>query len=676
MRSSVTMAVLIWVIATLIRILEILAVKSGVDLEISKYLPILLQDLFYVFILVYYRYKIRTVESGGFVDLLWRVFAIGLVTTVISISIRLFYESIAGSMLAENEFLNTFLYNLNRALISVFLISTFTVWKKLILYQKSRKLVIYWNIFEIAVFASIFFNVTEYNFQQNLIFKILYIIMAIMAIILSGNLKWVAYLNFKQKWKSVLIILLITIYIFYFFNYLYVAPDEALEAFNAIDDLFVIVLFTFLLFYSIFSLLVILFNLPTSSVFEKKVEEAINFQRLSQSIQQGESEDQIFDVLLNSSMNAVYADAGWIEVNMDDDTRIRSKHISRENLNRVKEQIMVSKNRTVIKNPLMADSDSDRVIVNLKKSNYKSVFVVPLTIQNEVKGFMYLLNEVSDSFNKEMINIINTFASQVSVSVENFRLMGEALLNERYKEELNIAKSVQRALLPKELDHDSAFSIHAFTEAAAEVGGDYYDTFQLSEHRFAIVIGDVSGKGTSAAFHMSQMKGIFQSLVQLDLSAEEFLINANTALSKCLERTSFITLTYFIIDTKERTLEFSRAGHCPTLFYNKEKKEASYFENKGLGLGIIRNSTYKNFIQVNKTSFSKDDILVLYTDGISEASNAEHDEFGYDRMKKLLDQNAHYDPAMIQKVFISKLYEFCGGKDLNDDYTMVVIKFN
>ena len=501
MRASVTMAVIIWIIATSIRMLEVLSVKSGVDLEISRYIPVLLQDLFYVFILIYYRFKIRAVESGGFVDLLWKVFATGLVTTVISLSIRLFYDSIEGTMLAENEFLDTFLYNLNRALISVFLISTLTVWKKLILYQKTRKLVVYWNIFEAALVASIFFNLTGFTLEEDLLFEVLFALMAVMAIILSGNLKWVAYLNFKQKWKSVLIIILITIYIFYFFTYLYVSPEEAITNFNTIDDLFIIVVFTFLLFYSIFSLLVILFNLPTSSVFEKKMEEAINFQRLSQSIQQGENEDQIFDVLLNSSMNAVYADAGWIEVNLDtDESKILSKHISRENINQVKEQIMTSKNRSVIKNPLANNTDSDRVLVGLKKSNYKSAFIVPLTIQNQVKGFMYLLNEVSDNFNKEMISIINTFASQASVSIENFRLMGEALLNERYKEELNIAKSVQRALLPKVLDHNSAFSIHAFTEAAAEVGGDYYDTFQLSDHRFAIVVGDVSGKGTSAAF--------------------------------------------------------------------------------------------------------------------------------------------------------------------------------
>ena len=288
---------------------------------------------------------------------------------------------------------------------------------------------------------------------------------------------------------------------------------------------------------------------------------------------------------------------------------------------------------------------------------------------------MYMLKEVADDFSKDMLNILNTFVSQASISIENFRLMGEALENERYKEELNIAKSVQQALIPKKLDHDEHFEIHAFTEAAAEVGGDYYDTFKLDDHKYAVVIGDVSGNGTSAAFHMSQMKGIFQSLVQLDLSAKEFMVNANNALSRCLERTSFITLSYFIINTLDRSIEFSRAGHCPTLYYSKKLKKSEYLQNKGLGLGILRNEKFSDFIEVNTLNFEKDDIVVLYTDGISEGANEAKEEFGYDRMQMLLDQNAHYDPIMIQKIFISKLYEFCGNKDLDDDYTMVVIKF-
>lgn len=676
MRTSLVLAVLLWLIDTLIDILQILAIKSDVNLGISPLVHQLIGALFIILVMTFYRYRVRAVEGGNFVDLLWRVFATGLITTIISLAIRLFYNTIEGTLLAENELLDKFFSDLNVALIVVFLISTFTVWKRLILYQKSKRLIYYWNIFEGAVILSAFFGLTGMNLLDHLIFQILFLIMAIMAILLSGNLKWVAYLNFKQKWKSVLLILLITIYIFYFFNSLYISPEESENVFEDIDNLYAIVLFTFILFYSIFSLLVILFNLPTSSVFEKKMEEALNFQRLSQSINEGENEDEIFEILLASSMSAVYADAGWIEINQEDqDTRFLSKHISREQINRIKEHVLSAKSRTVLKNPFSSQVDSDRVIINLKRSFYKSVFIVPITLQNEVAGFMYLLNEVSDGFNREMINIINTFASQASVAVENTRLVGKAIENERYQEELDIAKRVQRQLLPEKLDHNDSFDIHAFTEAAAEVGGDYYDTFKLSEERFAIVIGDVSGKGTSAAFHMSQMKGIFQSLVQLDLDPKTFLIHANTALSKCLERTSFITLTYYIIDTKNKKIDFARAGHCPTLYYHKADKKAKFLENKGLGLGIMRNDTYKNFIDVESMAYEKDDIFILYTDGISEAKNEDNEEFGFDRMSNLLEQNAHYDPVMVQKVFISKLYEFCKNVDLDDDYTMVVIKF-
>jgi serine phosphatase RsbU (regulator of sigma subunit) len=676
MRFSLVLAVLLWVIDTLIDILQILAIKSEVNLGINPVVHQLIEAVFLIFVIIFYRYRIQSIESGNFIDLLWRVFATGLITTITSLVIRLFYSTIEGTPLADNELLEKFFSDLNTALISIFLICTFTVWKRLILYQKSKRLIYYWNIFESAVVISVFFSLTGFNLSDDLIFDLLFLAMAIMAIMLSGNLKWVAYLNFKQKWKSVLLIVLITIYIFYFFNDLYVAPADSEEIFESIDSLFIIVLFTFILFYSIFSLLVILFNLPTSSVFEKKMEEALNFQRLSQSINEGENEEEIFDILLSSSMSAVYAEAGWVEINQEEkDTKFISKNISREEINRVKEHVLSSKSRTVLKNPFGSQVDSDRVIINLKRSLYKSVFIVPITLQNEVAGFMYLLNEVSDGFNREMINIINTFASQASVSVENVRLVGQAIENERYKEELNIAKSVQRALLPEKLDHNASFSIHAFTEAAAEVGGDYYDTFTLSEDRFAIVIGDVSGKGTSAAFHMSQMKGIFQSLVQLDLDPKSFLVHANTALSRCLERTSFITLTYFVIDTKNKKIDFARAGHCPTLIYRKAEKKASFVENKGLGLGIMRNDSFQNYIESNTMTYDKDDILVLYTDGISEAKNEVHDEFGFERMSMLLEKNAHYDPVMIQKVFISKLYEFCKHVDLDDDYTMVVIKF-
>ena len=677
MRLSFVVSTLLWLILTLLDVLQVLAEKRELDLGISGYVPTLIMDLFLILVVIYYRLRISKVESTEFVDLLWRVFSIGLIATVVSLGIGQFRSSIEGSALASNPLLETVLYNIRFGLIAVFLISTFTVWKKLVLYQKSKRLVIWWNVFEGAILLSILYNFTNDSLQSSTLFQLLFAAIVIMALILSANLKWVAYLNFKQKWKSILIILLIAIYLGYFFTSIYVPGTETMDIFLAIDNLFIISLFVFLLFYSVFSLLVILFNLPTSSVFEKKMEEAINFQRLSQSIQQGESENQIFDILLTSSMSAVYADAGWLEIDRKEsqEPEIRRKNLSPTNRQEVVDQIKLSKQKSVLKNPLSKATDQDQTLVILKKTNFRSVLIVPLIIQEQVAGHMYLLNELSDGFNKEMINIINTFASQASISIENFRLLGEALENERYKKELNIAKKVQRALLPDTLDHDNTFQIHAFTQAADEVGGDYYDTFKLSEHKFAVVIGDVSGKGTSAAFHMSQMKGIFQSLAQLDLSPSEFMVKANKALSACLEKTSFITLSYFVINTEKNMVEFSRAGHCPTLFYSSQKKKAEFLENKGLGLGILRNDSFKNYVFVNEIPFQKDDIIVLYTDGISEAANHNGEEFGFDRMKKILDDNAAYDAISIQKTFINKLFDFSEEKNLNDDYTMVVIKF-
>ena len=152
-----------------------------------------------------------------------------------------------------------------------------------------------------------------------------------------------------------------------------------------------------------------------------------------------------------------------------------------------------------------------------------------------------------------------------------------------------------------------------------EVGGDYYDVYHMDEKRTSLIIGDVSGKGTSAAFHMAQMKGVFQSLVQLDLDPKEFLVHANNALSRCLESTSFITVSFFVIDANEKKVNFARAGHCPSLYYRAETGKTEYFKNRGLGLGILRNFNFHKYVQVNEFSYQAGDVLVLYTDGITEA---------------------------------------------------------
>jgi serine phosphatase RsbU (regulator of sigma subunit) len=421
---------------------------------------------------------------------------------------------------------------------------------------------------------------------------------------------------------------------------------------------------------------VLLFNLPTSSVFEQKLVEVINFQKLSQSRNTGQNEDQVYEILLESSVSVVLANVAWLDI-MDEDEKYRKTIYFKTNKfekDEILKSIRSNKIKGVQSSVPSRNKIQNRYLAEIKHEIYKSIFVIPIHIQNRQIAVLSLVKDVNDGFSKEMVEIIRTFINQASISIENYRLMEEAIKNERYKEELKIAKRVQDSLMPKVLHTNDDLEISGFSKAAAEVGGDYFDTYKMDADRLAIIVGDVSGKGTSAAFHMSQMKGIFQSLVQLNLSARDFIIKANNALSSCLDRTSFITTSYFIIDSRKKVVEFSRAGHCPTLYYSAEKKKVIFLEDNGLGLGILRDQQFSEFVDVNIMKYDSGDILMLYTDGITEAKNRDNEEFGYQRLKKFLENNSYCTAEYIKDEILKILYDFCDSSNLEDDITALIIK--
>jgi len=193
--------------------------------------------------------------------------------------------------------------------------------------------------------------------------------------------------------------------------------------------------------------------------------------------------------------------------------------------------------------------------------------------------------------------------------------------------------------------------------------------------RLALVLGDVSGKGTSAAFHMAQMKGIFQSLMQLCLPADSFLMMANQAVSNCLERSRFISLVYILLDFGFDTLSYSRAGHCPMLFYSAKTEQVTYFSGKGLGLGIIRNNSYANHIDIQEIKIRKNDVIVLYTDGLVEGRKSDSvEQYGYERLKQCLRANCRKSAEEIKQAICDDFYEFSENSTYKDDTTLLVIK--
>ncbi len=676
-KLSLLLAILVWLALLFVDLVRLFGMINDINSGISDEITWILEILFFFTVYGFYSYSIGKNIQSDFLNLLWRAASTGIFASGVALLIELFYLTLGDSKLATEPFLKNFFYHVNFALTTIFLISSALLWKHLILYQKSKQVVKQWQAFEFAMLVAMFFIFfNKNNFDYSFLFGM--VILLVLSAVLSGNLKWIPYLTFKEKWKSLLFLFFILLCIGYLFRRFMAYSEAEPYQVNLTDNLFLMALFGFIFIYAVFSFLVTLFNLPTSSVFEQKLTEAINFQRLSQSIQPGENEEQVLDILLDSCMSASYSDAAWIEVNPEE------QKIGKNQL-RFLDDSTRDELSELIKNQKSANdwaaSDQPEMLqaltLRLGHPKYESTLLVPLVINKTAIGRIVLCKEVRDGFNKEMINIISTFVRQACIAVENHRLLNQAILNERYQEELKIAQRVQKALLPTKLDHPDLFSICAFSNAADEVGGDYYDTFQLDDDRYVLIIGDVSGKGTSAAFHMSQMKGVFHSLIQLNLSPAQFMIKANSALSRCLGKNHFITASIFIINTNEKKICHSRAGHIPTLFYKSKEEKSEFMLFDGLGLGILRNKQYENHVQEKTFSYESGDILVLITDGIVEAKNHKGQQFGFERIRSLVEIHHLKSPSEIQNQLIDSLHVFVGGdRMIDDDYSMMVVKFN
>jgi len=675
-KITLLVAILTWLALLFVNLTRLFGILNQMDSGVSEEVTWILQIIFFIMVYLFFNHSINRHEDPGFLNNIWKGTSTGLFAVGVSLLIEFFYYLLGDSRLSEDPLLRNFFYHVNFGFITIFLISVALIWRHLILYQKDKNVVQQWQAFEIILLISMFFVLfNQEPFNYSFLFGLFLIL--IFGIVLSVNLKWIPYLTFKEKWKSILYLTIILISAGYLFFTIERYGAYSILPLGLTANLFILGLFGFVFIYALFSFLVTLFNLPTSSVFEQKLTEAINFQRLSQSIQPGQSESQVLDILMDSCMSAAYVDAAWLELdpNGEEPKIIHQRFIEDEERAGLEQYLKTNK---PFKDFLDKDSQKSFEYISSKINHidYKSALIIPIKINKDVLGYIYLVKEVKDGFNKEMINIISTFVGQASISVENHKLLNEAIKNERYKEELKIAQRVQRSLLPSILHRNDSFEIAGISEAADEVGGDYYETYKYTEDRFAIIIGDVSGKGTSAAFNMAQMKGVFHSLVQLDLSPVEFLTKANGALSNCLEKNHFITTTYYLLDTANNSIKFSRAGHCPTLFYCAKSNTSRYLQTEGLGLGILRNGHYGKFVQENYLQYGAGDVMVMYTDGIVEAKSNDNKEFGYDNLLSVLQNNHELAPHEIVKKIIQQVNDFIGQAVMpDDDYSILVIKF-
>ena len=276
------------------------------------------------------------------------------------------------------------------------------------------------------------------------------------------------------------------------------------------------------------------------------------------------------------------------------------------------------------------------------------------------------LGELAGSFN------------QMTGSIEG--LLQTAAEKKRLEEELRIARAIQMSLLPRGPLDVPGLGITALCVPAREVGGDYYDFFHLPEDRLGILIADVSGKGTSAALYMAELKGLVLALSQRYESPRDLLIEVNRIISAHLDSRSFITITYAVIDLHAGTMKFCRAGHTPLIFLpgpSSTLPAAKVLTPNGMVLGLRIDGAEEKFAELleqEQVDLSAGDVIVLYTDGITEAMNPNSDLFGESRLSRIVEEHGHLDSDELRERIMREIEAFVGSADQHDDMTMILLK--
>jgi sigma-B regulation protein RsbU (phosphoserine phosphatase) len=273
------------------------------------------------------------------------------------------------------------------------------------------------------------------------------------------------------------------------------------------------------------------------------------------------------------------------------------------------------------------------------------------------------LGDLASSFNR------------MSASIEH--LLHVQREKQRLDDELRIARDIQKSLLPVEPPRLDGLGIADLCEPAREVGGDYYDFFDLGPGRIGVLVADVSGKGTSAALYMAELKGLMLALSHAEPSPRRLLLDVNRCLAGHLDNRSFVTMIYAVIDLQAGTLTCARAGHTPLIAVSGGKSEVIVPQGMVLGLRLPgAHQRFDELLEEHTQPVRRGDVIVLYTDGITEAMNERGDLFGDAALADVIAHHHALDAAGIRERVLREVRAFVGTAEPHDDMTMIVLKLN
>jgi serine phosphatase RsbU (regulator of sigma subunit) len=300
----------------------------------------------------------------------------------------------------------------------------------------------------------------------------------------------------------------------------------------------------------------------------------------------------------------------------------------------------------------------------------RSVLAVPLGVADKVFGIIYADSPIAEGrFTEDHLKVLTTLASVAAIRVENARLVEARLERERLERELALASEIQQRFQPTAPPHVDGYELQGISFPCYEIGGDYYDFIEREDGRLVIALGDVSGKGTAAALLMSSLHAAIHAQSASHDSLVATISAVNRYLADNIPANRFVTLFYAELDPESGALSFLNAGHNPPLIVHAAGT-VEQLASGGLPLGIKPDAEYRE----GRTHLQRGDVLVIYSDGVTEAVSPSGEEFGATRLYEVVARNVNASAAGIRDRIESSLTKFAQGTSAADDITLVIVK--
>jgi sigma-B regulation protein RsbU (phosphoserine phosphatase) len=401
--------------------------------------------------------------------------------------------------------------------------------------------------------------------------------------------------------------------------------------------------------------------------------------RLSQTFNSSLDLDEVLNRVMDEVIGVTGAERGFLMLHEDDGRTVFSaaRGIARETID--DPEFLIS--RSVVERvahdgePIMTSDaqvdDRFSMRQSVKFLGLRSILCVPLEAKGRLLGVVYVDNRLQTGlFTEDDLDLLVAVASSAATAIENARLYKVAVEQGRMERELQVARELQASLLPSETPQLDRWDFAAYWRPAREVAGDYYDFIPLGDGTLGLVIADVSDKGMAAALFMALTRSMVRASAGRAPSPAKAISNANQMISADATRGMFVTLFYGELDPTIGQLTYVNAGHNPPLLYRVGEDRLDTLSRTGMALGVVGDSLFDE----GTVRFNAGDFIVLYTDGVTDATDAQEESFGLERLRQLVLHNRRETAANVVAGITGAVEGFVGSTTPFDDVTIVVAR--